>query len=220
MPPQPGDRVYYFATPPDAVAGIASGLGAAGLLTEAPDRPRRVIVEKPFGYDLASARAINEQLRKVLRRAPDLPHRSLSREGDRPEHHGVPLRQRDLRAGVESPLRRPRADHRRRDRGRGGPRRILRRGRRAARHGQNHLFQLLALTAMEPPISFRADDVRDERVRVLHALHLCSNDEVRRRVVRGQYAAGRSRDQSVAAYRDEPHVSNAPRPKPSSRSSC
>jgi glucose-6-phosphate 1-dehydrogenase len=71
---------------------------------------------------------------------------------------------------------------------------------------QNHLFQLLALTAMEPPISFRADDVRDERVRVLHAIHLCSADEVRQTVVRGQYAAGRAEGETVAAYRDEPRV--------------
>ena len=70
-----------------------------------------------------------------LQRAADLPHRPLPREGDRPEPDGLPLRQRHLRAGLEPPLHRPRADHR----GRGGrrrrPRRLLRNGRRAARHG-------------------------------------------------------------------------------------
>jgi len=74
---------------------------------------------------------------------------------------------------------------------------------------QNHLFQLLALTAMEPPISFRADDVRDERVRVLHAIHLCSGDEVRQTVVRGQYAAGTANGEALPAYRDEPRVDAA-----------
>jgi glucose-6-phosphate 1-dehydrogenase len=67
---------------------------------------------------------------------------------------------------------------------------------------QNHLFQLLALTAMEPPISFQADVVRDERVKVLHAIHLCSPDEVRRSIVRGQYAA----HDGVPAYREERNV--------------
>ena len=87
---------------------------------------------------------------------------------------------------------------------------------------QNHLLQLLALTAMEPPISFEADAVRDERVKVLRAVHLCSEDEVRRRVVRGQYTSGpagagqdsdrRLRtdgDTTVPGYRDEPDVAPA-----------
>ena len=202
----PRGRVYYFATPPDAVAGIASGLGAAGLLTEAPDRPRRVVVEKPFGYDLASAKALNEQLRTVL----------AEHQIYRIDHYLGKETVQNLMAfrfanGIFEPVwNRRYVDHVQitvaetvgvEDRGgyydeAGALRDMV----------QNHLFQLLALTAMEPPISFHADDVRDERVRVLHALHLCSNDEVRRRVVRGQYAAGKSRDESVAAYRDEPHV--------------
>ena len=188
----PRGRVYYFATPPDAVAGIASGLGAAGLLTEAPDQPRRVVVEKPFGYDLTSAKALNEQLRTVL----------AEHQIYRIDHYLGKETVQNLMAfrfanGIFEPVwNRRYVDHVQitvaetvgvEDRGgyydeAGALRDMV----------QNHLFQLLALTAMEPPISFRADDVRDERVKVLHALHLCSNDEVRRRVVRGQYAAGRS----------------------------
>ncbi len=68
-------------------------------------------------------------------REPDLPHRSLPGQGDGAEHHGVPLRQRHLRADLEPPLRRSRADHRRRDGGRRGARRLLRGGGSAARHG-------------------------------------------------------------------------------------
>ena len=76
----------------------------------------RVIIEKPFGTDLETARALNRDVHEMLRRAADLPHRSLPRQRDGPEHPGLPLRQRDLRAAVEQPLRRPRADHRRRER--------------------------------------------------------------------------------------------------------
>ena len=65
----PRGRVYYFATPPDVVADIARALGAAGLLTEAPDRPRRVVVEKPFGYDLASARRAQRAAARRPRRS-------------------------------------------------------------------------------------------------------------------------------------------------------
>jgi glucose-6-phosphate 1-dehydrogenase len=74
---------------------------------------------------------------------------------------------------------------------------------------QNHMFQLLALTAMEPPISFRADVVRDERVKVLHAIHLCSRDDVRMNVVRGQYGEGVRETTRVRPYRAEPRVAPA-----------
>jgi glucose-6-phosphate 1-dehydrogenase len=72
---------------------------------------------------------------------------------------------------------------------------------------QNHLFQLLALTAMEPPSSFDADRVRDERVKVLRAIQPFTADDVARNVVRGQYAAGAIDEKPVPGYRDEPTVS-------------
>ena len=129
--------LFYLAIPPDGLrAPSSSSLSAAGLTKPAtPDGWRRVIVEKPFGTDLDSARELNRAPALALRRVADLPHRSLPRQGDRPEPAGVPLRQRDVRAGVEPPLHRSRADHRRRDRRRRAPRRLLRRRRRAARHG-------------------------------------------------------------------------------------
>ena len=96
---------------------------------------RRVIVEKPFGTDLDSARELNRLVHRALRRVAGLPHRSLSREGNRPEPDGVPLRERHVRADLEPPLHRSRADHRRRDRRRRAARELLRGGRRAARHG-------------------------------------------------------------------------------------
>jgi glucose-6-phosphate 1-dehydrogenase len=71
---------------------------------------------------------------------------------------------------------------------------------------QNHMLQLLALTAMEPPISFRADDVRDERVKVLHAIHRLLPEEAETCVVRGQYGPGEAGGKTVPGYRSEPNV--------------
>ena len=95
---------------------------------------RRVVIEKPFGRDLASASALNAGRARGLRREPGLPHRPLPGQGDGPEHPRPPLRQRHLRAGLEPQLRRPRADHGGRVDRRRGPRPLLRGGRRAARH--------------------------------------------------------------------------------------
>jgi len=202
----PVGRLYYFATPPSAMAGIVQRLGAAGLLTEEPGRWRRVIVEKPFGYDLASARALNQQLRAVLD----------ERQIYRIDHYLGKETVQNLMAfrfanGIFEPIwNRRYVDHVQitvaetvgvEDRGgyydeAGALRDMV----------QNHLFQLLALTAMEPPISFRADDVRDERVRVLHAIHLCTPEEVRMSTVRAQYVAGSVNGTLVPGYRQEPRV--------------
>jgi glucose-6-phosphate 1-dehydrogenase len=184
---------------------------AASALAELEERGgwRRVVVEKPFGHDLESARALNRTL-GVLRRAPDLPDRPLPGEGDRPEHHGVPVRQRHLRADLEPALRRPRADHGRRDGGRRAARRLLRRAGALRDMVQNHLFQLIALTAMEPPISFDPDAVRDEREGA-QSSHSAARRP--RDVVAAQYGAG----DSGRAYRDEPGVAADSRPRRSWR---
>jgi glucose-6-phosphate 1-dehydrogenase len=71
---------------------------------------------------------------------------------------------------------------------------------------QNHLLQLLALTAMEPPTSFRADPVRDERVKVLRAMKVFDPEDVLTRSVRGQYGSGEIAGKPAASYRDEPDV--------------
>ena len=118
----------------------------------------RVVVEKPFGHDLASARELNRDRASRLRRAQSLPHRSLPRQGDGAEPAGLPLRQRDLRAALEPEVRRPRADHGGRgDRGRGA-RRLLRGGRRRrATCCRTTCSSCCAWSAMEPPVSLDAD---------------------------------------------------------------
>ena len=129
-----GNRLFYLATPPNAFAPISRELGRTGMLKE-NGAWRRLVVEKPFGTDLASAQALNERAAEARRRAPDLPDRSLSRQGDRPEHPGAALCQRHVRADLESQPHRSHPDHRRREARRRPSRQFLRRHRRAARHG-------------------------------------------------------------------------------------
>ncbi len=120
-----GNRLFYLAVPPSLYPDIVQQLHDAGLAATGAARSSdakrgwtRVIIEKPFGYDLASARTLNQAIGARLRRGPGLPHRPLPGEGDRPEPRRLPLRKRALRADLESPLHRQRPDHGGRD-GRG-----------------------------------------------------------------------------------------------------
>ena len=125
--------VFYLAIKP---ADFARGGRAISPPSASTARAActALVVEKPFGEDLDSAQALNAAAAPALRRAADLPHRPLPRQGDGAEPAGVPLRQPAVRAAVEPQLHRPRADHRRRARRRRDARRLLRPGRRAARH--------------------------------------------------------------------------------------
>ena len=207
LPPVSQGYVHYLATPPAAMAEIVLRLGAVGLLTEASPRNwRRVILEKPFGHDLESAQALNRQLRSDL--AEPQIYRIDHYLGKETVQNLMALR---FANGIFEPIwNRRYVDHVQitvaetvgvEDRGgyydtSGALRDMV----------QNHMFQLLALTAMEPPNSFNADAVRDERVKVLQAIHLCSRDEVMMSTVRGQYAAGESGGKTVPGYRGEPRV--------------
>jgi glucose-6-phosphate 1-dehydrogenase len=198
--------LFYLATPPSAMADIVLRLSAVGLVNEERDNWRRVIVEKPFGYDLASALDLNRQLRADL--AEHQIYRIDHYLGKETVQNLMVFR---FGNGIFEPIwNRRYVDHVQitvsetvgvEDRGAyyesaGALRDMV----------QNHMFQLLALTAMEPPISFAADDVRDERVKVLHAIHLHSPEEVMTSTVRGQYTAGASEQGAVPGYRAEPHV--------------
>jgi glucose-6-phosphate 1-dehydrogenase len=199
-------RLFYLATPPDAMADIVLRLGAVGLLNEQPAAWRRVVFEKPFGHDLASALELNRQL------ASDLSETQIYRIdhylGKETVQNILALR---FGNGLFEPVwNRRYIDHVQitvaetvgvEDRGgyydRAGALRDM---------VQNHLFQLLALTAMEPPISFSAEAVRDERVKVLHAIHPFTEATVRADVVRGQYGPGASQGVPLVGYRSEPKV--------------
>ena len=178
---------HYLAIPPSLFATVIQGLGAAGLADGA-----RVIVEKPFGRDLASARELNRVAHVGVPGRLDLPHRSLPREGGDHEHPLLPLRQFLPGADLEPQLRGQRPGH---------PVRGLRRGERGAFYEsagclrdviQNHLFQIVALLAMEPPAYRGFGAVHSEKAKVFQAMRPLTPDDV----VRGQYAG----------YRKEPNV--------------
>ena len=188
------------------MADIVRRLSAAGLLKEGPEAWRRVVFEKPFGHDLASALELNRQL--ALELAETQIYRIDHYLGKETVQNIMALR---FGNGFFEPVwNRRYIDHVQitvaetvgvEDRGgyydRSGALRDM---------VQNHLFQLLALTAMEPPISLSAEAVRDERVKVLHAIPAFTESSVRSDVVRGQYAPGTCDGSPVPGYRSEPKV--------------
>jgi len=198
--------LFYLATPPSLFAEIATQLGAAGLTSE-DQGWRRVVFEKPFGRDVESAVALNRDLQRIL----------AERQIYRIDHYlGKETVQNILvfrfANGIFEPIwNRRYIDHVQisvaEELG------VEERGRYYEEAGAlrdmvpNHLFQLLALTAMEPPTSFEANAVRDEKGKVLQAIQPISPEDVLRRAVRGQYGAGTIDDEPVPAYRAEPKVS-------------
>jgi glucose-6-phosphate 1-dehydrogenase len=201
-----GNYLYYLATAPEFFAPVVQQLGAAGLLRQDDGHWRRVIIEKPFGRDLESARALNQELRTVL----------SERQIYRIDHYlGKETVQNILvfrfANGIFEPIwNRRYIDHVQitaaesvgvEDRGgyydsAGALRDMV----------PNHLMQLLTLTAMEPPTSFEADAVRDEQTKILRAIQPLTPEEVISRTVRGQYGAGTANGERVPAYRAEPRV--------------
>jgi glucose-6-phosphate 1-dehydrogenase len=192
----PPNVIFYFATPPDLFGPIAKQLADAGLTRE-EDGWRRVIIEKPFGYDLESARALNKELSSGLSESQI--YRIDHYLGKETVQNILALR---FANGIFEPIwNRRYVDHVQMTVAESEG--IGTRGAYYDHAGalrdmvQNHMFQLLTLVAMEPPISFKAEDVRDEKVKVLHAIAPLTDDDVRRHVVRAQYEG----------YRGEPNVS-------------
>jgi glucose-6-phosphate 1-dehydrogenase len=197
-------RAFYFSVAPALFGDLAERLHEHGIAG-----PKcRIVVEKPFGRDLASARALNATLAEHFDEGADLPDRPLPGQGDRPEPDGGALCQHPVRAAVERAIRRPRPDHRGRDVGVGG------RGSYYDKSGamrdmvQNHMMQLLCLIAMEPPYHFDPDAVRDEKLKVIRALKPVPPGDI----VRGQYGRATAR----AGYRQDAE-NPASRPKATSR---
>src|SRR6266478_9358302 len=182
--------------------------GAGGLVQEKDNSFRRVIIEKPFGSDLASARALNAQILRVLSEAQI--YRMDHFLGKETVQNIMVLR---FANGIFEPMwNRDHIDHveitvaetvgvERRARfyeATGALRDMV----------PNHVFQLLSLIAMGPPNSFAADAVRTEKHKVLEAVHPLDDAEVRRNVVRGQYGPGIINGNPVPAYREEPGVAS------------
>jgi glucose-6-phosphate 1-dehydrogenase len=206
----PGNRLYYLATPPGAFVPIVKRLGEKGLAREQDPKDgwRRIIVEKPFGTDLVSAQALNQQLLNVFEESQI--YRIDHFLGKETVQNIMALR---FANGIfESLWNRDRIDHVQitatetvavEGRGKfydatGALRDMV----------PNHLFQLLTLVAMEPPTGFVADEVRAEKAKVLHAVHPFTAETAMRDAIRGQYTAGNVAGKDVVAYRQAPDVSH------------
>lgn len=202
----PASVLFYLATPPSLFEPIVERLGAAGLAGESAGAWRRVIIEKPFGRDLESARTLNRNILSVL--GESQVYRIDHYLGKETVQNIMALR---FGNGIFEPLwNRSYINHVQitvaetvgvEQRGgyydtSGALRDMV----------QNHLFQLLAVTTMEPPSSFQAEPVRDERLKVLEAVRPYTPESAARDVVRGQYHAGHAGERPVPGYRAEPKV--------------
>ena len=196
-----GNCLFYLATPPDVFAATAKQLGKAGLTRE-EHAWRRLIVEKPFGTDLDSARALNAELLSIF--SEHQIYRIDHYLGKETVQNIMVLR---FANGLFEPLwHRDHIDHVQITVAETVT--VESRGKFYDRTGTlrdmvpNHLFQLLSLTAMEPPICFEANAVRTEKSKAIEAIHRPSPQEMLSQVVRGQYAAGCVQGNRVGAYRD------------------
>jgi glucose-6-phosphate 1-dehydrogenase len=197
-----GNRLFYLATPPDAFAPISRELGRTGLLKEEKDGAwRRLVIEKPFGTDLASARALNAELLKIVDEHQI--YRIDHYLGKETVQNILVLR---FANGMFEPIwNRNHIDHVQItvDEKIGvGHRGSFYDSTGALRDMvPNHLFQLLSLAAMEPPIRFDAHSVRSEKADVLAAIQTQSEEEALRNSVRGQYLGGEIGDSEIEDYR-------------------
>jgi glucose-6-phosphate 1-dehydrogenase len=202
-----GNYFYYLATAPDYFSPIIQRLGTSGLAKEDSESFRRVIIEKPFGRDLDSAKALNQEAKRDLRE--DQIYRIDHYLGKETVQNLLVFR---FGNGIFEPVwNRRYIDHVQITAAESVG--VEKRGGYYDSSGAlrdmvpNHLFQLVSLTAMEPPISFEADAVRDEQAKILHAIQPMGPEEVLTRTVRGQYGEGSSPGgERMPAYRSEPGV--------------
>jgi glucose-6-phosphate 1-dehydrogenase len=201
----PPNLLFYLAIPPDLFGTVARQLADAGLTDESAGW-RRVIVEKPFGYDLASARKLNAELASGL--AESQIYRIDHYLGKENVQNILAFR---FANGILEPIwNRRYVDHVQMTvseevgvEGRGA---YYERAGALRDMVQNHMFQLLTLVAMEPPISFLAEDVRNEKVKVLHAVQPLTSEDVQRQVVRAQYEAYTQEPKVASTSRTETYV--------------
>lgn len=202
-----GNRVYYLATPPDLFLPVVRHLGRAGLICSAHDPCwSRVVVEKPFGRDLQSARELNASLAQVLRE--DQTYRIDHYLGKETVRNILVFRFANT---IFEPIwNRNCVDHVQITvaesigvQGRAG---FFDKTGTLRDVVQNHMLQLLAIVAMEPPASLDPEAVRSEKLKVLRSVRRLSREEAAACAVRGQYGPGMVNGQSVVGYRAEDGV--------------
>ena len=196
--------IFYQATPPSIVELLVNQLGKAGLVKDR--QHSRIVLEKPFGHDLETARSLNHMLTAVF----------AENQIFRIDHYlGKETVQNILAFRFANAMFEPVWDRRYIDHiqitmaeevG------VEHRGGYYDHAGalrdmvQNHLLQVLCLIAMEPPVSFQDEEIRNKKADVLHALRTIPEDAIHQYAVRGQYAAGWIKGEKKLAYREEPGV--------------
>jgi len=198
--------LFYFAAPPESMMTIATHLKKADLLSEKKDAFRRLVVEKPFGHDLMSAKKLNKSLLSMVN----------EKQIFRVDHFlGKETVQNILAFRFSNGLFEPLWNNLYIDHvqitvaeelgvelrgnyyeGTGALRDMV----------PNHLFQMLCLITMEPPSSFSADNIQAEKEKVLSSVKRLTPEQVLTQVIRGQYAAGKIENKDVIGYRSEPRV--------------